>query len=384
MTGYRFPNVPTEGESYDARIFIGRIVNVRYKNYAVDVIVDTTGARFENVQLGMPYFHYTGGEGIYVMPEVGAHCAIVVPSDSTDPFVIGFLGVAEEVTVGEQTTSTTDETEDAAGESKVTDVDISYRNNRPLMRPGDICIRTRDGAFIHLRRGGVVQIGATAVSQRMYIPVRNFIRDFAENYEMETAGGRMLWELVHEDDEHNAAVQRFIWREYAEHSMASLMCSIGQLGDNYYEFVMAPQYIDVKTGEVKGDVSLSITFSKSGEYIKYCKKETVTVDGDRKITITGKHEESCNEYSQTVDGKRSIDFKEEYKSGKISVETLTKKDIRADLTLLGGSFYSAMLGELWLAWASTHIHLDMNGAPTSAPIVPPTDAMLSKKVKIGG
>lgn len=389
VSGRRFSNMPTEADEYEARIVLGRVVNVRFKNYAVDVSADHDGAVYENVQVGMPYFHFAGGEGIYCMPEVGAHCAIVIPSESSDPFVLCFLGVNEDITEGEAETETSDETEDSeSDEPKSTDLDISYRNNRPPMRPGDICFRTRDGNFVHLRRGGIIQIGSTAVAQRLYIPIRNFIKDFAENYSLETAGGKMSWELVNEDDEHNGSVQRFVWREYGEQALGSVMCSVGQLGDNYYDFVMAPELIDTQTGEIKGDAILRITFSKEGEYIRTCTKETLTVNGDRKIVITGKHEEDCDEYIQKVGSSRTIEFNTEKKTGKESVEDLTTKDIRAQNIYLGGTLQSAVFGDALLDWLQTHTH---SGTVTPAGIVtitppvppPPPALLLSKKVKIG-
>jgi len=62
------------------------------------------------------------------------------------------------------------------------------------MNPGDIAMSTRDGNFVIVRRGGVVQIGATQAAQRIYLPAENTIRDFAQNYSMTTFGGEMVWE----------------------------------------------------------------------------------------------------------------------------------------------------------------------------------------------
>ena len=63
------------------------------------------------------------------------------------------------------------------------------------MNPGDIGMTTRDGNFIMLRRGGIVQLGATAMAQTVYIPIRNYIKQFCENYELHTLGGDVEWRV---------------------------------------------------------------------------------------------------------------------------------------------------------------------------------------------
>jgi len=231
--------VPTDSTVYEARIALGRITNVNYKNYTVNVSVDHDGAEHEHVQIAMPYFHYEAGEGIYVMPEVGAQCVIAFPSESSDPFIIGFLGLMQTVTPGElEGTKTPEEAGDDADaeseeEGEYEEQDVTYRNNRRLMRPGDIMLAGRDRNFVALRRGGIIQIGSTNIAQRMYVPVRNFIKDFAENYQMDLAGGRSSWEVLEVNEDEHRAVQRFIWREYGEHAKGSLKCEIGEVGDNY-------------------------------------------------------------------------------------------------------------------------------------------------------
>jgi hypothetical protein len=200
---------------------------------------------------------------------------------------------------------------------------------------------------------------------------------------MDLAGGKTSWEVTKEDDDNYAAVHRFVWREYAEHAMGSVSCAIGQLDDNYYQLVLSPEGINTTTGEVTGEALLRITFSKEGEYIRECQKETITVEGDRTITISGTHEESCKEYSQTVDGEREISFKTEKKSGNKSTEDVTIKDISAQTIKLGGSTYSAVLGEALINWLLTHTHTFVGTGTVGTPQVPPTSSLLSKKVKLG-
>lgn len=148
----------------------GRIINVNVDDWSVDVITEHGEKRYLDIQMAHPYFHYAGGEGFYVMPEVGAIVWVCKPSDGAMslPFIMGFQAPFDEDT-------------------------SSYRSNRQALNPGDIMLRGRDENFIALRRGGVIQIGTTPTAQRMYIPVRNFIRDFCENYQMFTLGGELTW-----------------------------------------------------------------------------------------------------------------------------------------------------------------------------------------------
>ena len=376
--GYRFRNVPTEADDYPATVCLGRIVNVDYDNWTVDVELDSNGAVYESVQVGMPYFYGPEGEGFFAAPEVGSRCAVVIPSDSSDPFILCFLAFAEDAAPYSSTTP--QEAETAEDEPSV---EISYRNGRPALRPGDMAIAGRDGNFFILRRGGALQIGASPAAQRIFIPIRNLIQDFAENYGIELAGGKMKWEIISEDDDNHAVKHEFIWREYAEDAEGSVLCQIGELGDNYFKFVIAPRLVDIKSGEIKGDVTFELAFSKDGERILQCKKETITVNGDRKIVITGSLDESCDSYTQKVNKNREISFKKETKKGQTSTENLTrKKEIIAPSVLLAGGNYMVVT-ELLIDWLNSHQHPagDPTTGPPSTPIM--KQLVCSSKVKVG-
>lgn len=165
-----------ESEFRPAEIHTARIVNVNINDWTVDAISDVGDKRFFDMQVMNPYFHYMEGEGIYAMPEVGALCWVCKPSTGlrAAEFILGFQAPFDQYS-------------------------ISYRCGRQSLNPGDIMMRTRDENFIILRRGGVIQIGATPIAQRIYIPIRNFIKDFAENYELHTLGGELTW-LTDRDD----------------------------------------------------------------------------------------------------------------------------------------------------------------------------------------
>lgn len=153
-----------------------RVINVNNVDWTVNVVTFEAGKRHFDVQVMSPYFHYDNGEGMYVMPEVGALGWICYPSSGgfDTPFLLGFAAPFDEGSA-------------------------SFRSNRQTLQPGDMMMRTRDENFVIVRRGGVVQLGATPTAQRIYVPVRNFIRDFCENYQLFTFGGELTW-ITERDD----------------------------------------------------------------------------------------------------------------------------------------------------------------------------------------
>jgi hypothetical protein len=153
-----------------------RIFNVNIDDWSVDCISEHGNKRYFDIQVMSPYFHFTNGEGIFVMPEVGALAWLCVPSTGkmAPAFLLGYQAPFDET-------------------------DLSYRAGRQNLNPGDMMMRTRDENFIILRRGGVVQVGATPIAQRMYVPLRNFIQDFCENYKLSTFGGELLWVTERDD-----------------------------------------------------------------------------------------------------------------------------------------------------------------------------------------
>ena len=195
------------------RVETGTIADVNTKNMTVGWASQYGGSYQPAIQIMSPYLHYNNGEGFTCIPETGAIAAICFPSDEGGlPFVMGFLAAPERegAQVANLQNAITDpgiETEEvpaptanttSAGGSTTTPTnpsDASYRAGRPILNPGDMFWQGRYENFVILRRGGVLQIGSTQVCQRMYIPIRNFIRDFCENYELTTAAGTLAWHI---------------------------------------------------------------------------------------------------------------------------------------------------------------------------------------------
>lgn len=174
-----------------AQILQAKVLNVNMVNWTVDVIAQFDRYHFFDVQVGSPYMHYNNGEGLSIFPEVGAQCMVCIPSDSSPPFVMAFImphevvDVAEQDTAGNGGTGSRDTNKSTSG--------ASFAGGRPRAKPGDIWLRTRDDNFIILHRGGVLQLGATELSQRICIPLNHFMMDISQNYAHHNSGGSVVW-----------------------------------------------------------------------------------------------------------------------------------------------------------------------------------------------
>lgn len=144
------------------------IVDVDCDRWVVTARSAIGGREFRDVRITSQYTHRYAGEGIHVMPEVGAEIWVGLPSEGdARPFIVGF-------------TELTDETGSARG-------------NRPFLAPGDMVIEGRDGNFVRVYRGGMLTIGASALAQTTYLPDPGTINHVAEQYRIVTLGGTSQW-----------------------------------------------------------------------------------------------------------------------------------------------------------------------------------------------
>jgi len=249
-----------------AGVETARIVNVNIADWTVDVFCEHAGKRYRDVQVMSPYLHYMNGECMSIMPEVGAICWVCVPSEGSnaEEFVLGFQSVMQ-----------------GRGD---------YSGGRPALNPGDMMMRTRDENFIILRRGGIVQIGATPTSQRMYVPVRNFIRDFAENYELLSFGGSMQW-LVGEDRSENAqgndkTTFSLLVKEKANDPGHVVDLTIGSHGE---DTATTLSIVSRESGAKDAAVKATMSISRDGSVSWALEKDwLMTVQGDHTTEVKGK------------------------------------------------------------------------------------------------
>lgn len=253
----------------------GVIVDVNVKNWTVDVHSKFDRRKWFDIQVGSPYLHFNSGEGLYVMPEVGAKCIVCLPSDGTQPFISTFIAPLE--TRGAEAKENEEgDLELVAPGGKDKTVEASFSAGRYPAKPGDIVARTRDGNFLILHRGGVVQIGATQLSQRIFVPIGNLMMDISERYAHHNVGGSINWGLQEGPSEATSPTQfAQVFRIYANDEWADLRIACGKvkkltgepdgsvtldrlkelsigLEDIVYEVTLASDGFDPQTGEPTG------------------------------------------------------------------------------------------------------------------------------------
>jgi hypothetical protein len=238
-----------------------RILTVNIRDYTVDVATEFTHKPKFDIPFMTPYCHQNQGEGVSFMPEVGATCWICSPSEEgRESFVLGFTMV------------------DEGG---------SYRGGRDLLNPGDLNFKTRDGNFVTLRRGGIVQIGSTPICQRVFLPIRNIIQDYAENYELHTPAGDMTWEVSRKEDDsdgHQACLFTLSAKEFSDDPNAKPLAilKVGSHGEGN------PTILSLLTRDRGGgSTATSLEINKSGDLNWSVKRLKLSVSGNADLAVDG-------------------------------------------------------------------------------------------------
>lgn len=272
-----------------------RIVNVNVQDWTVDVATEHGDKKHFDIQVSTPYLHFFNGEGIYCMPEVGALCWICKPSEGrmSTPFVLGFQAPHDQQF-------------------------DNFKAGRQSLNPGDIMMRTRDENFLILRRGGVVQIGATPVTQRMFIPVGNIIRDFCESYQLFTFGGELTWNTARKENASDgSALTTFSLKakEKADEPKHIAELTIGSHGEG------DPTTLSIvvrESGAKRALTKVNVVFTKEGDVSwEVTRDYSMRVDRNYSLEVGGDH-------STQVSGATSL-----ASTGKYSVETQAKAIMRA-------------------------------------------------------
>lgn len=212
-----------------AEFIQGKVVNLNLVNWTVDVVSQFDRKRYFDIQVGSPYMHFSNGEGLSIFPEIGAKCMVCLPSDSSPPYVSSFIMPVENVDLAtaDAPLGTTSQSKPTASSSGA-----SFAGGRPRAKPGDIMMRTRDDNFVILHRGGVLQLGATELAQRIYIPLNNLIMDVSENYAHHNAGGSTLWSVQTAPSLENFPSEyTHVCRVFANDKNADVRVRIGKVSD---------------------------------------------------------------------------------------------------------------------------------------------------------
>lgn len=211
-------------------ICMGRVVNVDLVNYTVDVFSQFDQQRMLQIPVGSPYLHSNRGDGFTAIPDVGAKCAVCWPGDSSPPFVLAFVMVHETVPMAGDAEAPDGTT--SHGSENQAPTAASFAGGRPIGKPGDMFVRGRDGNFVVLHRGGVLQIGSNELAQRIYVPLNNMIMDFAENYALHNAGGSIKWGIQEGEGVTNLPTEfKQTLRVYANDKYADIRIGAGRVHD---------------------------------------------------------------------------------------------------------------------------------------------------------
>lgn len=299
------------------------IIDVNRKTWTVKVESRHSAKTVEDIQCLAPYHHYANGEGVHHLPEIGAICLLAWPSDSTPPFVLGYLGLPSvEITPDDQA-ARPQHTDNPAGSP----TDVSFRSRRLDLNPGDVAITTRDENFIVARRGGIIQLGATPLSQRLYLPVLNYIKDFCENYEMQSLGGELSWRVARsESDPTGKAPVTWVLNllEFAQDVKATVRIQHfpnqgpGDDSKAAWDVAISPQGIDLDDGSVS-NATYAFRVTTTGEQTEMVAADrTIEVVGKDSLVVGGDHEVSVSGNSTTsVQGNVEITGTESTLGGSI-------------------------------------------------------------------
>jgi hypothetical protein len=170
----------TSSNSSTPTVYKCEVTNVNVKTFTIDAVeVPDRSKHFIEMTYGVPYLNSRHGGGMHFMPEVGSTCYVMTTSTKGEQaVVICFVGPELD-----------------ENDKKKNGVDRSQRGNRPDMNPGDLYLGTVDGNEVFVRRGGVIDIKCTDVCRRLYIPVNNVIKDFCQNYQLETMAGKLKFSV---------------------------------------------------------------------------------------------------------------------------------------------------------------------------------------------
>lgn len=371
----------------------GRIINVDMVHWTVDVRTTHSQRQLLDMQVGAPYLHFAAGEGIYAMPEVGAKVKTCSPSDSP-PFILCFITTFEREgqpasDEGEATTRPTVET----SENGDAPSEVTYRAGRPKLQQGDIMLRCRDGNQIWLHRGGVIEIGATWIAKRFYIPLLNTIRDVAENWEALTVAGDMTWHIERSDSSQpsesrqDEATFTLMAKNLAQDQYATVLVRAGHVDDTKrFRIAVAPNAIDTRTGDVRSGAVYTMDVDEEGSLDVTVEKDvTININGDLDQTVNGNAQLTYNsDLTETVSGNH-----EETISGRHRLEAASSeerisgsKTITSPMIKLGGTGAATplvMATVPLIQFLGYHTHVVV-GSATQGPIPPVLAGFKTTKV----
>ena len=351
-------SVTTKGTK-PAYIEHARVLDVDIATYTVTVATEFTKKPLTGLSFATPYQHYSNGEGIYFMPEVGALCWVCAPSDGNMPFIIAF----------------------APGQDEA-----DYRSQKQDLNPGDIYLGTRDENFLILRRGGIVQIGGGPLSQRMFIPVNNTIKDFCENYSLNTVGGALEWTVKHPAENTSGSSPTNLKVSARQNAIDKQPIAFLEIGSHDGDDKTILSLIINASGDKDAAASISLAFDKEGTVTWHFEKDidwtvggafTLTSEQDMSLTSNnGAVNIESSSGNMTLTGKSGIMIQSD---SRIDIKSAAVVNLGAKVMVKDGAIPVALATPL-LIWLASHTHLCAAPASPSGPPVPPPPGSIASTV----
>jgi len=335
--GRTFPFYPAGGVG--AFVHEGKIININMTNWTVDFVTQFDYKFYLGVQVSSPYLHSNTGEGFSAFPEVGAKCLLCIPSDGPPPFILAYIMPME--TIGDTSSEESPAGTASNGGDIPSTTAATFSGGRSKAKPGDITVRGRDGNFVTLHRGGVLQIGATELAQRIYIPLDNLITDISENYHHHNTAGSINWGIQQgAATSDHATYHKQTYRLFAEDQKATIRVLSSGNNDDYlgeptgdagqtsnlnqlnigipkvspivYEVVVSPEHFDAESGDpddkAKESSVLRFFFDKQGgAFLRSESSVLLAIEKKLKVTVKGDILlETKGSFSLTAAGRMSI------------------------------------------------------------------------------
>ena len=349
-------------------VYRGRVLDVNVRLYTVAVAAEFAKKVLTSISFAVPYSHPSNGEGIYFMPEVGSICWICEPSDGNKPFIIGWGAVP---TNGD------------------------YRNNKQKLNPGDIFLGTRDENGIYLRRGGVVQVMGGPLSQRIYLPINNTIKDFCENYGLHTLGGDLEWSIGREEDTTDGKRPAHLVltaRQFANDQKPIARLEIGSHGGDE-ETILSLSIAD--SGDSGQVIKFSLLLDKDGNVKLLAEKAGDLVFKDKFDLTVDKDMTLFSQTNATLRGTRQANVEGgvvnvKSTTGVVSVQaqggmTVKSSGSKPALKVGGGTSPVMLAPAAVLLWLKTHTHATPSVGPFAQSLKPtqpfPESDATSKDIK---
>jgi hypothetical protein len=170
-----------EGEG-DVRLVRAKVVSVDNVKWTATIQPEHGGNPIPGVPIEPMMINSSGG-GSYFMPEQNSVVWACTPSTDATPFIMGGATLPKQTDEG-------DENEDPN----------DRRMNRPVLEGGDCALAVSEQGHIFMRKGGTVEIGASESCKRVYLPLKNMVREFSQNWEHQIGGGGKISVLARDED----------------------------------------------------------------------------------------------------------------------------------------------------------------------------------------